>query len=153
MGTYMVEYSHIMALYEEKKMKEEKTKKRVFFSNDTIKNRQQKIEWIYIAISAVLLMLSIFYTMNPFIPALNIPLSAEKQADLFVNLFTVQATIAALSISIIAIITGFQTESVYGVTVTNYVTTLKPVLFKHKVLMIIDLIVTGINYVMVSFEL
>ena len=135
-------------------MKKGKDKKHARFEKDTIRGKQQKIELIYIAVSALLLLLSIIYTFTPLnIPAFNISLTPERQSELFINLFAVQATIAALSISIIAIITGFQTESVYGVTVTHYVTTLKPILFKHKVLMIIDLVITGINYVLVSFEL
>ena len=135
-------------------MKKQIVHKIVSDENTTIKTKQQKNEWIIIIISAVFLLLSVLYTFTPLnIRFLNIPLSPEYQHDLFVNLFTIQATIAALSISIIAIITGFQTESVYGITVTNYITSLKPILFKHKYLMIVDLLITGINYVIVSFKL
>lgn len=46
---------------------------------------------------------------------------SSNSPDLLLDLFTVQATVAALSISIIAIITGFQTETYYGVgIITTY---------------------------------
>ena len=77
---------------------------------------------------------------------------SSNSPDLLLDLFTVQATVAALSISIIAIITGFQTETYYGVGLTNYITTLKPILFKHKNLMIADLIMILANYIAVSLQ-
>lgn len=77
---------------------------------------------------------------------------SSNSPDLLLDLFTVQATVAALSISIIAIITGFQTETYYGVGLTNYITTLKPILFKHKNLMIADLIMIFANYIAVSLQ-
>ena len=121
---------------------------------ETIKQKQIKKEWTYIIISAILFILALLYTYTPInISFLNTPLESQEQTELFSNLFTIQATIAALSISIIAIITGFQTERVYGISVTNYITTLKPCLFKHKYLMITDLILTGVNYILVAFEL
>ncbi len=132
-------------------MLKENRKKR---TNNTIKLKQRRKEYIIGAIAILLLIISFVYTYTPFnIGFFNISLSLQEQHDLLFNLFTVQATIAALSISIIAIITGFQTESVYGITVTNYITTLKPCLFKHKTLMIADLIITVLNYVFVSFGL
>lgn len=46
---------------------------------------------------------------------------SSNSPDLLLDLFTVQATVAALSVSIIAIITGFQTETYYGVgIITTY---------------------------------
>ncbi len=84
---------------------------------------------------------------------LNINLDTTSSRELFYTLFSVQATFSVLSISIIAIITGYQHESIYGISVTSYITSLKPKIFKHRNLMIFDLIITALNYVFVSFEL
>ena len=103
-------------------------------------------------VSLVIVSLSILYTVFN-IDYINTTLKGTEWKELIINLFTIQATIATLSISIIAIITGFQSKSVCGITVTHYVTSLKPCILKHKVLMIADLILTGVNYFLVAFNL
>ena len=128
--------------------------KRIKHKKESIRRKQLKKELSYITIFAGLILISVWYSYSSIsIDLINIVLEHSERMDLLFNLFTVQATIAALSISIIAIITGFQTESVYGVSITNYVTSLKPYFFKHKNLMIADLIITAINYILVSFEM
>lgn len=108
-------------------------------------------------VCSALLIISVVYSSicaacQSNIGILNAAFDEEKWAELIFNLFTIQATIATLSISIIAIITGFQSKSVYGITVTHYVTSLKPCMFKHKVLMIADLVITGANYFCVAYK-
>lgn len=119
----------------------------------TIKKKQLFKEIILLSISSVIVLLSIFYTFFPInIGLINTTLNHEDWFNLIINLFTIQATIATLSISIIAIITGFQSKSVCGITITHYVTTLKPCILKHKILMIADLIITAINYFVVAYS-
>ena len=118
----------------------------------TIKKKQLFKEIIILTISSVIVLLSVCYTIYPInFRLINTTLNHEEWSDLIINLFTIQATIATLSISIIAIITGFQSKSVCGITVTHYVTTLKPCILKHKVLMIADLVITAINYFVVAY--
>ena len=83
---------------------------------------------------------------------LNTTLSSQSQENLFFSLFGVQATISVLSISIIAIITGFQNTRIFGISIINYVTEKRPKVFKHKRLMIIDLLITLLNFFVVSKE-
>lgn len=119
----------------------------------TIKKKQLFKEIIILSISSVIVLLSICYTILPInIGLINTTLDHEDWFNLIINLFTIQATIATLSISIIAIITGFQSKSVCGITITHYVTTLKPCILKHKILMIADLIITAINYFVVAYS-
>ena len=119
-----------------------------------MKRKQLKKELIILAFSLGLVILSLLYTLLPIdCSFIDTQLQYSDQLDLLFNLFTIQATIATLSISIIAIITGFQSKSVCGVSVTHYVTSLKPCLFIHKILMIADLVITVINYFLVAFEL
>ena len=104
--------------------------------------------------SVGLILISLLYTCLPIdIGFINTRLQYSDQLDLLFTLFGIQATIATLSISIIAIITGFQSKSVCGVSVTHYVTSLKPCIFKHKVLIISDLEITVINDSIVAFQI
>lgn len=119
-----------------------------------MKRKRLKKELIILVVSVGLILISLLYACLPIdIGFINTRLQYSDQLDLLFTLFGIQATIATLSISIIAIITGFQSKSVCGVSVTHYVTSLKPCIFKHKVLMIADLVITVINYFIVAFEL
>lgn len=120
-----------------------------------MKKKQLRKELIIVCALGALFFISCLYSKTYIfnIDFINIKFVSPEREDLLFNLFTVQATIAALSISIIAIITGFQTDNYYGISVTNYITTCKPVIFKHKNLMIEDLLLTLANYIVVSFDL
>ena len=56
----------------------------------------------------------------------------RAQHELFDDLFSVQATVVTLSIAIVALISGLATKTYYGISVTKYISTLKPVIFKHR---------------------
>ena len=102
-----------------------------------MREKQKRKELIIIICSLGLIIASLVYTFLPLnIEVVNTKLPDDNIIDLFFTLFEVQATIAVLSISIIAIITGFQSESIHGISITHYVTTLKPYILKHKYLMI-----------------
>lgn len=77
----------------------------------------------------------------------------DNKDDLFTNLFTVQATIAGLSLAIIAFISGMTDKTVYGVSVSEYISRIRPWKLKHKTLLIIDLIITILDYFAVSLKL
>lgn len=77
----------------------------------------------------------------------------ENKDDLFTNLFTVQATIAGLSLAIIAFISGVTDKTVYGISVSEYISRIRPWKLKHVILLIIDLILTIMDYFVVSLRL
>lgn len=81
-----------------------------------IKKKQLSREIKILIASSVIVILSILYTVLPInFDLINTVLTDVEWKDLIINLFTIQATVATLSISIIAIITGFQSKSVCGI--------------------------------------
>ena len=86
------------------------------------------------------------------IPELFI-LKITNQEDLFFNLFGVQATISSVGIAIIALLSGANTESVYGICFSRYISHIKPLFLKHNRLIIANLIITLVNYFVVSYQL
>lgn len=80
-------------------------------------------------------------------------LKHESPADLLLTLFSVQASISTISIAVVSIITGATNETIYGVSVTKYITSVKPRIFKHKTLVIVSLAWIFLNYIFVSYNL
>ena len=85
----------------------------------------------------------------PDIFALNI----KNTESLFLTLFTVQASVSSVSTAIVSIITGLINEYVLGISISGFITHLKPKLFKHNRLIITSLVVTLLNYICLSFTL
>lgn len=73
--------------------------------------------------------------------------------DLLLSLFSVQASIATVGIAIVSIITGVTSESYLGISFSEYVTSIKPVILKHKFLLIASLVLIVANYIATSFLL
>lgn len=119
----------------------------------SIKSKQIIFEIIVIIVAVILLIFSILNNLKIITIPKELVLTFPDENDLFVNLFTIQATIATLSIAIIALITGFYNEDIYGISITSYITSIKPCLFKHKYLILFDLIIIALNYLFVSKQL
>lgn len=80
-------------------------------------------------------------------------MKVHNQEELMFNLFTTQATVATISIAIIALISGVVSESIYGIPLTQFISQTKPRFLKHKRLIIFSLIITPFNYFAVSYNL
>lgn len=80
-------------------------------------------------------------------------LRIKNTEDLLFSLFAVQATVTTMSIAIIALVSGIVSDNIFGISITRYVLQLKPRLFKHKRLIIFGLIITFLNYFVVSYNL
>lgn len=52
--------------------------------------------------------------------------------DFLFTIFSVQASIATVSIAVISIITGFANECYLGVSISEFITTIKPCILTHK---------------------
>ena len=118
-----------------------------------MKKRKNIFEFIILGIAVLIVFASIlsdFYVVN--IPDIFILRFNDKEG-LFSTLFGIQATISALSISIIAIITGVISESYYGISITRYITELRSKLFKQKHLIAFSLVLMFINYICVAYSL
>lgn len=70
---------------------------------------------------------------------------------LLLTLFTVQASVSTLGIALVSIINGSTNETIYGISITRYITKIKPVFFTHNRLIIINLIIVMANYIAISF--
>ena len=77
----------------------------------------------------------------------------RAQHELFDDLFSVQATVVTLSIAIVALISGLATKTYYGISVTKYISTLKPVIFKHRFVIIASILLTLVNYFLVAYRI
>lgn len=75
-----------------------------------------------------------------------------NQEELMFNLFATQATVATICIAIVSLISGVVSDSIYGISVTQYISQLMPRLFKHKFLILFSLIITFLNYFVVSYK-
>lgn len=80
-------------------------------------------------------------------------LTFQNREDLFLTLFSVQASVSTISIAIVSIITGVLNDTIYGISVSQYVTSLRFRIFKHKTLIIASLILVLLNYLCVSYTL
>lgn len=80
-------------------------------------------------------------------------LRIKNVEDLLFSLFTTQATVATISIAIIALASGVVSENILGISITRYISQLRPRVFKHQRLIIFSLIITFINYFVVSYNL
>lgn len=80
-------------------------------------------------------------------------LTFQNREDLFLTLFSVQASVSTISIAIVSIIAGVLNDTIYGISVSQYVTSLRFRIFKHKTLIIASLILVLLNYLCVSYTL
>lgn len=80
-------------------------------------------------------------------------LTFQNREDLFLTLFSVQASVSTISIAIVSIITGVLNDTIYGISVSQYVTSLRFRIFNHKTLIIASLILVLLNYLCVSYTL
>jgi len=80
-------------------------------------------------------------------------LNIKDTEGLFLTLFTVQASVSTVSIAIVSIITGLINEYVLGISISGFITNLKPKIFKHNRLIITNLLVTFFNYICLSYTL
>ena len=119
----------------------------------TIQKNNLIFEIIAILCSIGILIISFLADLGIiFIPDI-FTLNIKDTESLFFTLFTVQASVSTVSIAIVSIITGLINEYVLGISVSGFITHLKPKLFKHNRLIITSLIVTFFNYICLSFTL
>ena len=107
--------------------------------NAKSKSRQIIYEVITIALFWAFLILSVLVTFNVITLPEKLILTFPDNEELFINLFTIQATVSTLSIAVVALITGFFSENIYGISVIGYITSIRPWAFKHKHLILFDL--------------
>lgn len=119
----------------------------------SIKKNNLLFDIIVIVFSFSIFILSFLADIGIF-PVPNIfALNIKDTEGLFFTLFTVQASVSTVSIAIVSIITGLINEYILGISVSGFITHLKPKIFKHNRLIIMSLIITFLNYICLSFGL
>lgn len=117
------------------------------------KNKELLFEIASIIIAILVITLSLLADMSIINISDFIATKVNNIEDLFFNLFTVQASMATLSIAVVTIITGIVNDNYFGISTAAYITNIRPKIFKHNILIIFNLIITIINYVCVSWTL
>lgn len=110
-------------------------------------------EILFVLLAALLYGISILADLAVVSPPDFLILTYGGPDDLLLTLFSVQASISTISIAVVSIITGVTTETIYGVSVSKYITSIKPKIFKHKTIIIGSLFWIFLNYVFVSYNL
>lgn len=80
-------------------------------------------------------------------------MKANDGENVLFELFSVQASVATVGIAIISIITGATNEMILGISVSDYITNIKPKILKHKALIIGNLILIVLDYFFAAFLL
>ena len=112
-----------------------------------VKKKTLIIELLIIFSAALLYAVAMLADFSVMLPPDFLILKYETPADLLLTLFSVQASISTISIAVVSIITGVTNETIYGVSVSKYITSIKPKIFKHKFLIIASLVWIFGNYI------
>lgn len=115
-----------------------------------ILNSRTVFEVVLILLCVIIIVTSFLADLSVIPLADSIILKVENEEDLFFTLFSVQASIATLSIAIISIITGLTNETILGVSVSGYIAEMKPAILTHKRVIIANVLLSAINYVCVA---
>ena len=111
---------------------------------------REKISAAIIVMIAAAALMCDFGIIRPF-EFLVHKICAEE--DLLFTLFGVQASVSTLSIALISIITGYINEVIYGISVSKFISETIPVIFKHKRIIIVSIILIPLNYICIAFRL
>lgn len=79
-------------------------------------------------------------------------INSSMKNDLRLSVFSVQVSISTLGIALVAILGGLFKEEIYGVNVLRYLTNDKPLIFKHKINIIVQLVLIFISYICTAFD-
>lgn len=66
------------------------------------------------------------------------------------NLLPVQAAISSIGIAIMALLSGLNKESFFGISFTEYITSLKPSILKHRYLIVFNIMLVIANFYCIS---
>lgn len=72
--------------------------------------------------------------------------------DLKISIFSAQVSISTLSIALISILTGLINKDIYGINLLRYFTYDKPIIFKHRTIIVMQLIMIFISYFSIAIN-
>ncbi len=77
----------------------------------------------------------------------------NNTSDILSGVFSAQVSVSTLGIALISILGGVLKETVFGISISQYLMNEKPRIFKHKINITIELILIACSYVTFSLEL
>ena len=110
---------------------------------------------IIVVISFLLLFITALIADNKviYLPKfILINVADDKIQDLINTVFSVQATVATVSIAILALLSNIVKESIYGLSVSRYITNDKHYVFKHNHIILMGLILVLLSYCFTAMQ-
>lgn len=71
---------------------------------------------------------------------------------MYMNLFTIQATISVTGAAIISLLTGVTSKEYYGISVSKFITRINPFIFKHNIVILFTFVITVLDYFFVALK-
>lgn len=79
-------------------------------------------------------------------------IDSSMKDNLKLSVFSAQVSISTLGIALVAILSGLFKEEIYGINILKYLTSDTPLIFKHKINIIVQLVLIFISYICTSFN-
>ena len=120
--------------------------------NNKIINRRSIDIMIFLAFIAIAFCAYLMdNSLSEYLPGW-ILIDSSMRNDLKLSVFSVQVSISTLGIALVAILAGLFKEEIYGVNILRYLTNDKPLIFKHKINIILQLVLIFISYICTAFD-
>lgn len=116
--------------------------------------KKRKFDLITCILFFIVICFSLLFDVSSNIPIFNIFTIKFRPIESLMNtLFSVQATVATLGIVLISLMSGTLKDTVFGIAITEYLMQIKPLIFKHKTIILTQLSLILIGYGFLSFRL
>ncbi|CEO06889.1 Uncharacterised protein [[Clostridium] sordellii] len=123
-------------------------------------SQKRKIDIILICIIIVMLVIGLIldlgfligFNLTDYLPKVII-VDNKSISDILSGVFSAQVSVSTLGIALISILGGVLKETVFGVSISQYLMNDKPIIFKHKINITIELILIACSYITFSLEL
>lgn len=81
-----------------------------------------------------------------------IQINDKMKTDIILYVFSAQVSVSTLGIALISILAGIAKDKIYGLGISQYLIEDRPLIFKHKASIIIQLILIVFSYIFMSLE-
>lgn len=126
---------------------------KVLINGDKFMNykRKENLKIITVIIFICLIFLSFNSELMKNVPDIFL-ISVDNIEDLMNSLFTVQASISTIGIALIALLSGASKEKLYGLTVSRFIMQIRPCIFRHRTIIVTELLLIVASYILLALE-
>ncbi|MDP4152521.1 MAG: hypothetical protein Q8865_03625 [Bacillota bacterium] len=110
-------------------------------------DKKRAFDFITSIIFLVILIVSCIFDLTNIHLLGIIKIKVDNIEDLMNTLFTVQATVGTLGIALISIMSSTIKDTIFGISVTRYIMHIKPSIFKHKNVVLLQLALIVVSYI------